>query len=222
IAVNAAGDALMTFARSSSTEFVSIARCYRRAGDPLGTMRPHVLVRSNTGPYFNSRWGDYSAVAADPADDSVLWYTHETATGSSWQTWIGRRALSDWLEAAPTTLSMATGGVVDFAIEAPPEYASETYLVIAGMSGTSPGSMLGGVHVPINFDDLTGGVLVNLPSPAFPGFIGQLDAQSCATAALHMPPVPALAGRTLSFATAVLDAGGWQFATNAVDVQLAP
>src|SRR5690606_20965627 len=97
IAVNARGDALMTFARSSSTELISIARAYRLAGDPPGTMRPPVNLLTNTTRSNGTRWGDYSQVAADPADPGVLWYTHEALNGAAWTTWVARRSLDDWL-----------------------------------------------------------------------------------------------------------------------------
>jgi hypothetical protein len=44
----------------------------------------------------NSRWGDYTALTVDPADDCTLWYVNEyyTAAGQAsstagWQTRIG-------------------------------------------------------------------------------------------------------------------------------------
>jgi hypothetical protein len=93
ISVDEAGNALMCFAHSSSSHYISVARAYRAAADPLGTMRPLELIKTSPGPYsYYGRWGDYSAVSVDPA--GTFWYHHEYApTSSSWNTWIASLTL---------------------------------------------------------------------------------------------------------------------------------
>ncbi len=78
----------LTFARSSPTEFISMSRAYRLAGDPAGTLTPPVFMRLSTGPDNSGRWGDYSGTVADPNADGVFWGTHEYSVGG-WATWIG-------------------------------------------------------------------------------------------------------------------------------------
>jgi hypothetical protein len=87
ITVNAAGDAAMVFAYSSTSEYLSMQRASRLAGAPLGTMGAPVLVKSSTGSYSGSRWGDYSAAAVDPAGYE-FWMIHEYAISGSWSTWV--------------------------------------------------------------------------------------------------------------------------------------
>ncbi|MGD8396918.1 MAG: hypothetical protein PVF43_15720, partial [Candidatus Eiseniibacteriota bacterium] len=89
ISANAAGDAVMTFARSSLTEYFSIARVFRLADDPPGTMSEPEFVKQSTVPYIRDRWGDYSAVVTDPTDPNLFWMHHEYAAASnSWHTWM--------------------------------------------------------------------------------------------------------------------------------------
>jgi hypothetical protein len=77
----------MVFARSSPSEFISMGRTFRRAGDPLGTMSPMVIVKNSTSPETSQRWGDYSAVADDPAVPGAFWGHHEFRT-NTWMTWV--------------------------------------------------------------------------------------------------------------------------------------
>lgn len=70
----------------------------RLAGDPLGqmTLGEGVIANgSGVQTAFNSRWGDYTSMTVDPADDCTFWYVNEyyTAAGqassaSGWQTRI--------------------------------------------------------------------------------------------------------------------------------------
>ncbi len=86
IAVDDAGNAALCFARSSSSEYLSMATTYRLAGDPLGTMRPMVIEKQSTSPETSGRWGDYSGIEYD-AFTNQFWAHHEYR-GSSWLTWI--------------------------------------------------------------------------------------------------------------------------------------
>jgi hypothetical protein len=88
IGVDGEGNAMLVCARSSPTEFISIYRASRKASDPLGTMTDTDVIRTNTGPYTGTRWGDYSSSVPDPLSDGILWGHHEWAEGSAWRTWI--------------------------------------------------------------------------------------------------------------------------------------
>jgi hypothetical protein len=88
ITADEAGNAAICYARSSPSEFISMATAQRLAGDPPGTMRPGIIWRSATGPYIDERWGDYSAVNLDPASPRTFWAHHEWAEGQSWRTWV--------------------------------------------------------------------------------------------------------------------------------------
>jgi hypothetical protein len=88
ITVDDAGNAAMTFAQSSPTQFISMQTVYRYASDPPGTFQAPIQRAINTGPYTTNRWGDYSAVNVDPADGHTMWAHHEWAMGTSWRTWV--------------------------------------------------------------------------------------------------------------------------------------
>jgi hypothetical protein len=87
IAADAAGNMAMTFARSSSSEFISMGFTTRAAGDALGTTEPMIIAKSSTGADTTGRWGDYSGVAPDPAGGGQFWAAHEYRQGG-WRTWI--------------------------------------------------------------------------------------------------------------------------------------
>jgi hypothetical protein len=96
------GSAVMVFARSSALEYFSMARTYRLASDPLGYMSAPVNVKESGLAYTRDRWGDYSAVVADPANPAYYWMHHEYAVAaSSWHTWIHGEAIIDPNSAVP-------------------------------------------------------------------------------------------------------------------------
>ena len=76
-----------------STIHPSINYTGRLASDPLNTMQAenNIIVGSGSQLSGLARWGDYSAMSVDPADDCTFWYTQEywKANGSfSWSTRI--------------------------------------------------------------------------------------------------------------------------------------
>jgi hypothetical protein len=83
------GNAMVVFARSSPSEFISIWAATRHAGDPLGTLRAPFLVRETTAYYQFTRWGDYGGIEADPVVGERFWTHHEyTLDGTNWLTWV--------------------------------------------------------------------------------------------------------------------------------------
>lgn len=95
-AMDSAGDIAVGYSASSSTVFPSLRYAGRLAGDPLGQLSQGEVtlfagLGSQTGT--NNRWGDYSDMTVDPADDCTFWYTNEYyPTGVSqfnWRTRIG-------------------------------------------------------------------------------------------------------------------------------------
>ena len=89
--VDELGNAAITFAKSSFTEFISMNRTLRERGMPLNQFRPQQVVRESTAAYSGSRWGDYSGTYSDPANRRTFWGVHEYTTGGNvWNTWIGQ------------------------------------------------------------------------------------------------------------------------------------
>jgi hypothetical protein len=94
------------------------------------------------------------------------------------------------LEASATEVSAWLGGQVNFFLNAGPDYAGETYLLLGGLSGNSPGLTLpGGQVLPVNYDFFSFLVilLATSGSPLLDGFIGELDQDGMAEATLDLP-----------------------------------
>jgi hypothetical protein len=98
IAMDKAGDMLMSYSVSSSSIDPGIAYTGRVPGDTLGTMESENILL--TGTHFqsgHSRWGDYSAMRIDPADDCTFWFTNQYMKASgdfSWGTHVGSFAFT--------------------------------------------------------------------------------------------------------------------------------
>jgi subtilisin-like proprotein convertase family protein len=99
---------------ASLTTFPSMRFAGRLATDPSGglfqgerSLIAGTGVQTNTG----SRWGDYSALNVDPADDCTFWFTSEYYTAASqasssvgWLTRIGRFRFPECVDARPAVL----------------------------------------------------------------------------------------------------------------------
>ncbi len=92
IAMNGEGALALGYSVSGPTMYPSIRYATRQASDPLGTLREETTLVEGTASQTNfNRWGDYSAMNVDPADDCTFWYTNEYVADSDvrWQTRIG-------------------------------------------------------------------------------------------------------------------------------------
>ncbi|MFT7680296.1 MAG: hypothetical protein ACI8QC_004302 [Planctomycetota bacterium] len=88
--VDAAQNMAISFAQSSSNEFISMNMAFRKATDPLGTTQTPLRIRDSLSPEGSGRWGDYSATNDDPAQADSFWGIHEYRNNSSWRTRIAR------------------------------------------------------------------------------------------------------------------------------------
>ncbi len=92
IAMDKSGNIGLGYTLGSSTVFPSVYFTGRNPGDPLGTMQTEQAIVDGSGSQTSpTRWGDYSAMTIDPADDCTFWYTQEYSkiTGTfSWSTRI--------------------------------------------------------------------------------------------------------------------------------------
>jgi hypothetical protein len=62
------------------------------------------------------------------------------------------------------------------------------YVIVASVSGTSPGTMVGDILVPLNFDEVTTRTLLRSSNPLLPMTRGLLDATGHGEGALCAPP----------------------------------
>jgi hypothetical protein len=93
IAMDGDGNIALGYSASSSSAFPSIRYASREASDPLGTLEAEVVMQAGSGSQTGSdRWGDYSAMNVDPADDCTFWYTNQyypVSAATTWKTRIG-------------------------------------------------------------------------------------------------------------------------------------
>ncbi|MHB8600547.1 MAG: COG1470 family protein [Ktedonobacteraceae bacterium] len=129
IAQDQSADMAMGFSVSSSSMHPGISYTGRLSTDAPGTMgqgEASMIVGSGSQTGGLTRWGDYSSMSVDPADDCTFWYTNEyiPSNGSfNWETQIGAFKFS----------SCGSSGSNDFSISANPTSLSITQ----GSNGTS-------------------------------------------------------------------------------------
>jgi hypothetical protein len=93
--VDNAGNLAVGYSTSSLSVFPSIAYAGRLLGDPPGMLaQGEATMFAGTGVQLGTvnRWGDYTTMCLDPADDSTFWYTNEYYSVSGqflWKTKIG-------------------------------------------------------------------------------------------------------------------------------------
>lgn len=93
IAMDKIGNIALGFSTSGSAagQFPSLRYATRAPGDPAGTLQTEVVLHSGGGSQTASnRWGDYSAMTVDPADDCTFWFTSEYYTSNGTNTWTTR------------------------------------------------------------------------------------------------------------------------------------
>src|SRR5262249_9256429 len=94
-AVDNAGNLAVGFSTSSTSVFPSIAYAGRLLTDPPGTLgQGEATMFAGTGVQLDTvnRWGDYTNMSLDPADDATFWYTNQyynTNATFGWKTKIG-------------------------------------------------------------------------------------------------------------------------------------
>ncbi len=85
LAVNSVGDACFGFTVSASTRFAGAYATCRKAADAPGTVQASAVVKAGVAYYVRAiggtrnRWGDYSGMSLDPADDSAFWAFNQWA-----------------------------------------------------------------------------------------------------------------------------------------------
>lgn len=111
IAADKNGSIAMGYSISSSSMYPGIRYAGRTADDILGRLEQGETVLVNGGGYQSAynRWGDYSTMTIDPADDETFWYTQQyyTTSGTNWNTRIGSFKISGGGTAPPVDLNDA-------------------------------------------------------------------------------------------------------------------
>ena len=93
---DASGDMALGFSASSAALYPTIRWAGRLASDPANVLSQGentMFAGSGSQTHSSARWGDYSAMVADPTDDCTFWYTQEyygATSVASWQTRVGK------------------------------------------------------------------------------------------------------------------------------------
>ena len=111
-AMDSAGNIALGYSISSSTTFAGLAYTGHLATDAPGTMtQGETVFKTGAGGQTTySRWGDYSSMSIDPADDCTFWYTGEyiPSTGVfNWKTRIASFTLPNCAAASVDSFSLA-------------------------------------------------------------------------------------------------------------------
>lgn len=126
IAMDKAGDIAVGFSASSSSIHPAIRYSGRIPSDPAGSLESEDSIIEGAGSQTGglSRWGDYSSMSIDPADDCTFFYTTEYIPSNGSFNWNTRIASFKFIPCAGTTR--------DFSLSASP--SSQT--VVQGQSTT--------------------------------------------------------------------------------------
>jgi hypothetical protein len=172
LAVDGQGNMALGYSTSSGTVFPSIAYSGRLFTDPANQLpQSETVLQPGGGSQTNScngapcqRWGDYSAMSMDPADDCTFWYTNEYydspthgSTGN-WQTRIGAFRFPGCI-GPPAKLaftqqpnsSYASGATITVKVSVEDfngnVVTSDTSAVTVALTGGSSGAILSGTKV---------------------------------------------------------------------------
>jgi len=124
IAMDQSQDIAMGYSVSSSSLYPSVSYTGRVPTDALGSMESEASIVSGTGSQSDTsnRWGDYSSMVIDAADDCTFWYTQEYYTTTATFNWSTRLASLKFpacggvqqpdfsISASPSSVTVAQGG----------------------------------------------------------------------------------------------------------------
>jgi hypothetical protein len=127
IAMDGSGNLALGYSVSDAFSiYPSIRYVGRLASDPIGTMPQgeYTIIDGSGFQSPSTRWGDYSAMSVDPADDCTFWYTNEYLPPSgNWQTRIATFRFLECgnpdftLEASPDTHEVCAPDIVTSTIQ---------------------------------------------------------------------------------------------------------
>src|ERR1051326_9446101 len=113
-AMDQAGDNALGYSVSDgSSTFPSVRYTGRIPSDPTGTMETEGVIMNGSGSQTGyDRWGDYSSMRIDPADDCTFWYVNEyysVTSSAGWRTRIGSFKFTNCSNIPDFTLSATPG-----------------------------------------------------------------------------------------------------------------
>lgn len=155
----------------------------------------------------------------------------EIASGATQQSSNGAgyaRALTTRpkLIGSPPAISVASGGTQSWSLDASPASANLLYVIAGSLTDQLPGTALGGLLIPLDWDAYTAWTLSAPNTPPLSGSLGLLDGNGRATGSFTLPAgsSSALAGLAAwhAFVSIELATGALVEASNAVRLELIP
>lgn len=128
------------------------------------------------------------------------------------------------LFADTNTLSLGAGGVVTLTLDAGASNAGLFYFMGASASGTSPGFIIDGLLMPLNYDAFTAYTVNNPGGAPYSGKMGFLDGFGLGSTTITVTPgsFPSLAGLTMNHAYIVHNGLNVVMTSNAEPLTLLP
>lgn len=154
-----------------------------------------LLVATGTpiGVNFNAPDHGFTQINAYDSGDDQFYFDNFT---------VRERTAEHGLTVDLPRLPINQRSVVDLRLAGGTSLANRNYAVLGSITGTAPGTPIGSVVLPLNYDGFFGVVVAQLGSAALPGFLGVLNADGNAYAQFDTQiPVPAqLIGLQVDFA----------------------
>jgi hypothetical protein len=145
---------------------------------------------------------------------------YQTTKNLQGDAFISRLSMGVAFYADRSELSLKKGGTQKLWLDAGKVHANRSYAIFGSVTGTSPGTPLLGIRIPLNVDAYTDITIGSAGPPVFVKFRGTLDGSGEATASFNVPALPTAAGITLHHAYIVFDSSGLYMASNPVPLRL--
>jgi hypothetical protein len=189
-AMDGNGDIALGYSVSSSTMHPAIRYTAHATSDPLGVMgQGEGSIIEGTGSQTKylgiqalSRWGDYTSLGVDPADDCTFWYTNEYIASNgafNWHTRIGTfkvagcgaTASPDFtVSASPSSQTVTAGGSTTYTATASATngYSGSVTWTVGGLPSGATGSFNPTSSTPTGSSTLTVATSASTPAGSYP------------------------------------------------------
>jgi hypothetical protein len=124
-----------------------------------------------------------------------------------------------------SSLALGAGGTINFSLDGGLMSAGDIYFLVGSASGTTPGFVIDGLLIDLNYDSFTSYMITHPNAAPYAGTMGVLDGFGLGAASVSTPPgaAPSLAGSTLHHAFVVIEPSGVvSLTSNATSLDLLP
>ena len=150
------------------------------------------------------------------------WKNVPTAPNTANEDWIALVRPRKPMIRSRSSASVSQSERQNLQIEAGSSFAGREYILLSNFTGTSDGFVLGGLHVPINFDRVTRFGILDAQGQIFGNSRGVLDANGAASMHVQLSPqfTSGLVGYTLHHT--VITLSPYDYVSNVVTLQVLP